>query len=664
MSYIRDAIIRLGVELQQPTISPPNLGPIIEQEKRLASIYKERASAAVSAETTIRGEYQKTVAVLREIVGLERSRGQGFGRGGGGFSGGGFTQVGDQLVTATGGGRSGSSNGRGAPTAASYAGFVPGSVAGGGMGGWGGSSRFMGTYGNYTPSAPASAFTPGSVGAGGSRGPGGAQWLMGSYGAEPMAPPAAAAARGGRGGARGPYDPRNSQFNTGNAFWDRARNRFGYGPFDAIGNQLRGWGGAVGMGVGMYAGSAFGDLGMIAGAATGQMVGQGVGYMATTGVGRQTLLRGAEAVATSGFGRGVAGGLGGAAAYSGLGFLGAGAGYSVGAAALPVAALAAVGYGGNRFVNAVGNRMTQDWARQHGQDAWNNDPNAQMELKRSQLQIRNINERGNQFADRFADASRRTQNGVFGQEGFGAADVLANQRNALARRFMGSRYFTEGDNSTAIGYRMRNAPEMAFEHISSARRGIAFQEWQIGSRIQEAQYRQQGTAMAIQSTAAWESARDDVRAERERIRGAEAAIGGASGREKAEFNRITSAIQQGARINVEDLSILEAVAGSDYRVKDYVERERRKYYREEGTGAKLDATFGKGDPALLEAQDREDRAYKGVEENNPLRKSLEELQDDLKKFIEGTAEAISKHQAEIDRLIAQLRSLGVSNPGG
>lgn len=649
MSFIRDAVIRLGVEMQQTTLQPPSYQPIIEQEKRLASIYKERASACVSAESTIRAEYQKTAAVLREVVSLERQR---FG-GGGGRMGGGMMQVGGNLMV---GGTVGA-GARGAPTANSYAPFIAGAVAGGGGGGWGGSSRFMGTYGNYSPSAPGPQFTGGNVAAGGSRQFGGtAAWFMGQYGSfNPMAPETSAAAGGGRGG-RGPYDARNSAFNTGNAFWDRMRNRFGYGPFDAIGNQLRGWGGAVGMGVGMAAGSQFGDMGMIAGAATGQMAGQAAGYMATTGLGRQMLIRGAEAVATSGFGRGVAGGVAGAAALGGGKFLGAGVGYAAGAAALPFAGAAAVGAGGNWAVRGIANSFTEQWKQAHGQDAWNRNPGAQAGLLRSQVGFAGLDQAVSNAGFLF-DQNRNAPAG-FGLQGFAAADAVRQQRGLMLYGLDRSVY------SGSISRRMQNAPEQVGSHLAAAEEGIRRRQAIVNNIGDEVGLRLQGLDLARGAEARVQSAVANVQQEKARIRSSEAAIGGIGSREEAEFRRITSAIQGGAKINVDDMSVLQSVAGSDTRVSDYLERERRRLFREKGFGDALDQAFGKGGTDLLEAQDAQDKAERERDKVNPDGKKIDELQKEFDDFLSTVTSLVKTHSEEIARLNRLTRQLQPNNAGG
>lgn len=644
---MRDAVIRLGIEMQPTSLQPPSYQPIIEQEKRLAAIYKERASACISAESTIRAEYSKTAAVLREIVGLERARGALYGgRGGGGGA-----------VTA------GLYSGGGATTAAGVRAGSGASMSiglgGGGVGsGWAGSSsRFMGQYGNYSPSRPESGFTPGNVAGGGSRQFGGsASWLMGTYGNYTPQAPAAAASRGSGGSvnARG-YAARNSQFNTGNAYWDRMRNRFGYGPFDAIGNQLRGWGGAVGMGVGMYAGAPFGDLGMIAGAATGQMVGQGVGYMATTGVGRQMLIRGAESVATGSIGRGIAGGVAGAAAYSGMGFLGAGVGYSVGAAALPVAAAAAIGYGGNRAVAGIGKSFESQWIWAHNQDRWNAS-NPQTNLIRSQQRFANL--RGAMANSSAIFDENNTDIGVgFGQSGTAAADaVRANRTNLLygINRAVGP---------NNIRNLMAGAPEQRGMLMDAANEGIRRRQAVIANIAQEIGFRREGVSQAYQAEARVQSANADVQSEKARIRGAEASIGGAGGREKAEFWRITSAISQGARINVEDLSTLESVAGQDNRVKDYVERERRKFYKQEQFGQRLDALFGRGDPDLLSAEDRRDEAQRDADKVNPLGEKARDIEKSFDKFLQNMIEVVDRHAEDIRALQVITREQRTAAPG-
>lgn len=647
MSYMRDAIIRLGVEMQPTNLQPPSYQPIMEQEKRLAAIYKERAAACVSAEQTIRAEYSKTAAVLREIVGLERSRGAVYGRGGGGA-------VTPGLYSGGGGGAAVSAAGIRSGAGAMTLGYGGGGNVGSG---WAGSSsRFMGQYGNFGPSGPSYGFQGGSVAAGGSRsGWGGAQWLMGTYGAGPTAP-AAAAGRGSGGSvsARG-YDARNTAFNTGNPFWDRMRNRFGFGPFDAIGNQLRGWGGAIGAGVGAYAGSQFGELGMIAGAATGQTVGQIAGYMGTTGVGRQMLIRGAEAVATSGFGRGVAGGLAGAAMMKGAGFLGAGVGASLGAVALPVTAAAAIGYGGNRAVNAIGNSFRDQWIWAHNQDRWNAD-NPQTQLMRSQAAIGNLS---SAIANSGAIFNENLDNRAvgFGKTGFAAADAIQSQRRLL------NFALGPGTFSGRISRGMINSPEMMGDHLYAAQEGIRRRQAIIANIGEEVGFRREGVSQVAQAESRLQSATADVQTEKARIRGAEAALGGAGARDKAEFWRITTAMSQGARINVDDLSTLESVAGQDNRVKDYVERERRRFYKNEGFGRRLDDLFGRGDVDLIGAQDRQAEAQKAFDKVSPDGETAAEVQKKFDEFLAAITGVVESHQAEIERLNKITRQIKTPAPG-
>jgi hypothetical protein len=140
MSTIRDAIIRLSVEQTPTTLQAPNYGPILEQEKRMASSYRERATACATAETTIRSEYSKTVGVLRELVALERQRtfagggggvtvlGAGAGMGGPGT--GSFGPGAGRGSSGGGGGRGGGRGGYQSSSAASYAPFVAGVMGG------------------------------------------------------------------------------------------------------------------------------------------------------------------------------------------------------------------------------------------------------------------------------------------------------------------------------------------------------------------------------------------------------------------------------------------------------------------------------------------------------------------------------------------------------
>ena len=639
MSTIRDAIIRLSVEQTPTTLQAPNYGPILEQEKRMAASYRERATACATAETTIRSEYSKTVGVLRELVALEKQRtysggggvtvlgagagmggpgtglvGPGAGRGGGGGQGPGMP---------TGGGRM--------PTTSGYAPFVAGVMGQGvgGMGGGGGSmrNRFMGTYGNYEPK---------------------------------MSPTAAAKAAATSSG----YNARNTAFNSGDPYWDNMRNRFGFGPIDAIANQGRSWGGAIGTGVGMAIGSQFGEMGMMAGAMGGQFAGQAAGYMATTGVGRQMLITGAERVAKSGVGQfaarfagGVAGGaaVGGAGAAA-SGFLGGGVAASLGAAALPVAAVAALGYGANRATSYVYGREEQlaigALDQRHRID--------NSAALRVQSQYAGIRDRLGSSGFQFGQVAGNTT-GMMGQSGNDLADSIRAQRGRLAGMI------DPNTKSTVLRYRMGVDSGYAGTHLQGAEQGIAQRQSLLANMDQELAARSQGLQTSMGARQRAVDAAQTFRNSMDRQRAVQADMGLMNGRDSAEFSRITSIMLRKGKLNTSDLETLQSIAGNDAGFNEYIRKEGEKFFESRGFKATRDKLANEGIIGMEAVagieRDRKDFVNARDEWEKTGGQTMGELQTEFDAFLKSLVAEAKKQREEIEKLGKIVNELKPANAG-
>jgi polyhydroxyalkanoate synthesis regulator phasin len=498
------------------------------------------------------------------------------------------------------------------------------------MGGGGSQrNRFMGTYGNFEPRMSTT---------------------------QAAAAKAAATASG--------YNARNTAFNSGDPYWDNMRNRFGFGPIDAIANQGRSWGGAIGTGVGMAVGSQFGEMGMMAGAMGGQFAGQAAGYMATTGVGRQMLITGAERVAKSGIGQfaarfagGVAGGAAvGAGGAAASGFLGGGVAASAGAAALPIATLAALGYGANRATSylygreealAIGSINQRNYVDNSG-------------AERTAAMYGNIRSRLDNSGFRFGMAAEN-MSGMMGLRGNELADQFRAQRGRMTS-------FLDGNaNSRVIRHRMRTEPEYQGDHLAAAQAGIGMREALLGNMDQELGARASGLQAGIGAYQNYRSAGARLSAERRGIDAIRTDMGLMGGRESAEFTRISAIMMRKGKLNVTDLQTLQSIAGRDAAFGEYVRKEGDKLFESRGFKKIRKELVDKGIISGEESRGigaaRQDFYDAKAEWEKSGGQTIKELQTEFDAFLKALVTEATAAREEIERLKTIVHEIKPANAG-